>query len=382
MSKLISLAALNLFKNPGRALALILCISGPVFLFISGAAISAGISRDASVSIESGADIYVTFDRGGLDANIPVTYIKVFRESRFVVEVRPRIVARMAVAPETWALLLGIDPISGEESLGLESGRLFELDSKSDVVLGPVLAKRLGLTPGRNLVLATPFTNRVVKVVGILSRKGTLWDSSVIWTPFSLAQELLGMTGLATDILIRTRDEVAATRFADHLVRAESRLRIQTKDLVRRYVQRGYAYTGGVFSAVYSVALGLAIPAILVISGFGSKERRREVALLKVVGWSATHILILVSLEALLCCLLASALSFLAAFLWIRYLNAPFLGNLFIAELEWFPGIEIPSHFNGTVLVVGLGVSMVITWTGILISAWRTACIPASATLQ
>ncbi|MSO21674.1 MAG: FtsX-like permease family protein [Acidobacteria bacterium] len=382
MPKLMFLAALNLVRNPGRALALIFCISGSLFLFIAGAAISAGISRDAALSVESGADIYVTFDRGGLDASIPVTYVKEFYQSKFVVEVRPRIVARLAVAPETWALILGIDPISEEEGLGLESGQLFEPNSKNEVVLGPVLAKRLGLTPGRNLVLATPFTNKVFKVAGILSRKGTLWDSSVIWAPFALAQEVLGMQDLATDILVRTRDEVSATRFADHLVRTEPRLRVQTKDLVRRYVQQGYGFTGGVFSAVYSVVLGSAILATLVISGFGSRERRREVALLKVLGWSTTHILILVSLEALLCCLLASALSFLSAFVWIRYLNAPLLGNLFIAELEWFPGVEIPSHFDAGVLAVGFGVSLVITWTGILFSAWRTACVPATASLQ
>src|SRR2546430_1516543 len=259
MPKLIFLAALNLVKNPGRAFALVLCISGSLFLFIAGAAISAGIARDASVSIESGADIYVTLDRGGLDASIPTSYVMEFHESKFVLEVRPRIVARLAVAPETWALILGIDPISSEEGLGLESGQLFESDSKNEVVLGPVLARRLGLTPGRNLVLTTPFTNKVVKVAGILSRKGTLWDSSVIWAPFALAQEVLGMKDLATDILIRTRDEVSATRLADHLVRSEPRLRIQTKDLVRRYVQQGYGFTGGIFSAIYSVVLGSTI---------------------------------------------------------------------------------------------------------------------------
>lgn len=48
-------------------------------------------------------------------------------------------------------------------------------------MLGSVLAKRLGSTTGKNLVLATAFTNRVAEVAGILSRKETLWDSSVIW---------------------------------------------------------------------------------------------------------------------------------------------------------------------------------------------------------
>lgn len=382
MNKLLYLAALNLAKNPGRALALILCISGPVFLFISGAAISAGISRDAAASIESGADLYVTRDRGGLDANIEVRYVAEFRKSMSVVEVRPRIVARVTPAPETWAVLLGIDPLAAEEQKGLQAGRLFRADSRSEVVMGAALARRLGLGVGNSFILSTSTMDRILKVVGIVSKNGTLWGSAVIWAPFSLAQELLGMPGVATDILIRTRDEVMATRLADHLSRADARLRIQTKDLVRRYVSRGYAYTGGVFSAVYAVALGLAIPAVLVISGFGTKERRREIALLKVSGWPTTHVLVLVTLEAWLCSLLACGLSFLAAFVWVRWLNAPLLAKIFIAELEWFPLVAIPSHFNASILGLTLLVSLIITWTGTLLPSWRTASIPAAETLQ
>ncbi len=382
MTKLLFLAALNLTKNPGRALALILGISGPVFLFIAGAAISAGISRDAAASIESGADLYVTRDRGGLDANIEVRYVDEFRKSMSVIQVRPRIVARVTPTPETWAVLLGIDPLAGESGQGLQSGRFFGEDSRSEVVIGSALARRLDLEVGSRFLLSTRTTDRALKVVGTLSRNGTLWGSSVIWTSFSLAQELLDMPGLASDILIQTRDEVMAARLADHLSRADAKLRIQTKDLVRRYVHRGYAYTGGVFSAVYAVALGLAIPAVLVISGFGTKERRREIALLKVSGWPTTHVLALVTLEAWLCSLLACGLSFLTAFVWVRWLNAPLLAKLFIAELEWFPMVAIPSHFKASILGLSLLVSLIITWTGTLFPSWRTASIPAAEALQ
>jgi ABC-type lipoprotein release transport system permease subunit len=382
MSKLLFLAALNLVKNPWRALALAFGIGAPLFLFIAGAAISAGLSRQGAVSIESGADIYLTLDRGGQDASISTSFVKELSESALAVEVRPRIVARLAVAPGIWALVLGIDPIPVEGGASLESGQLFDSDSQTEVVLGPVLARRLGLTPGRRLPLATAFTNKVVTVAGVLSRKGMLWDSSVIWASFALAQELFGMKELATDILIRTRDEISTARLADHLARSDPRLRIQTKDLVRRYVLQGYGTTHGVFSAVYAAAFGSGVLVLLVVSGLGSKERRREVALFKVLGWSATHVLILVSLEALLCCLLASAFSFLVAFVWVRWLNAPFLANLFIAELDWFPVVEIPARFDAGILVMGLGVSLAITWTGTLLSAWRTACVPARESLQ
>ena len=382
MTKLLFLAALNLTKNPGRALALILCISGPVFLFISAAAISAGISGEAAASIESGADIYVTGDQGGMDANIDVKYVDEFRQSMSVVEVRPRIVARIAPAPEVWAVLLGIDPVTTEDECGLQSGRFFRADSSSEVVMGSTLANRLGLEVGSSFILSTRTLDRTLKVVGTSSQSGTLWESSVIWTSFSLAQELLGMTGLATDILIQTRDEVMASRLADHLARSNAKLRIQTKDLVRRYVSRGYAYTGGIFSAVYAVALALAIPAILVISGFGTKERRREIALLKVTGWSTTHVLVLVTLEAWLCSLVSCGLSFLTAFVWVRWLNAPLLANLFIAELEWFPVVEIPARFEISTLGLSLLVCLIVSWTGTLFSSWRTASIPAAETLQ
>lgn len=114
------LAARSLAKNPGRGLALTLAVGGPLFPFIAGAAISTGLSRDAAVSIESGA--YVTLDRGGLDASIPASYVKEFYESKFVVQARPRITARLAVVPKTWAPLLGIDPISSNEGAGSSQG--------------------------------------------------------------------------------------------------------------------------------------------------------------------------------------------------------------------------------------------------------------------
>ena len=214
MTKLLFLAALNLAKSPGRALALILCIGGPVFLFVSAAAISAGISRDAAASIESGADIYVTRDQGGLDANIEVKYVDEFRQSMSVVEVRPRIVARIAPAPEVWAVLLGIDPLTTEDERGLQSGRFFRANSSSEVVMGSALARRLGLEVGSSFILSTRTMDRTLNVVGTCSKNGTLWESSVIWTSFSLAQELLDFDAKVTlqEGLRRTLDWYRTTQ--------------------------------------------------------------------------------------------------------------------------------------------------------------------------
>ena len=40
----------------------------------------------------------------------------------------------------------------------------------------------------------------------------------------------------------------------------------------------------GIFSALYIVAFALGIPAILVTSGFGLSERKREIGIMKATG--------------------------------------------------------------------------------------------------
>ncbi len=370
----------NIIRNRVRSLVIILCLIAILFPFISAIAISEGIKFQSLISVEEGADIYVTSDYYGSNAPIPLEYLQTFQKIDGVVKVFPRVVGRTYFANRL-ATLVGIPSENIPKSIRLAQGRIFL--EKGDVIVGEGLAKEFRIQPGVRFSLSTN-TSKLFRVAGIFDSNATIWSANLILMSFEDAAEFFKMKGKATDILIYTRPGYApflAKEIQEKMEistpgQLEPPLRVQDKTLVKRYFERGFNYKAGVFTALYTVAFALAIPALLIVSGFGQTERRKEIGVIKATGWQTQEVMEMAALENFVISLTSAPMAILLAMVWLKWFNGAFIAQFFIAEIGLVAPFPVPSRFLPLPCLFAFLFAVVLTMVGSLYSTWKTATVP------
>jgi len=370
----------NIIRNKVRSIVLILCLIAVLFPFISAISISEGIKFQSLISVEEGADIYVTSDHYGSNAPISLRYLQQFQEMEGVTKVFPRIVGRTYFVNRL-ATIVGILPENIPKSIHLAQGGMFH--ERGEVVIGKGLAKEFRLQLGVRFSLSVN-PSKLFRVSGIFDSSATIWSANLILMSFEDASEFFKMEGKATDILIYTRPgyapflakEIQEKMGVSNPDQLEPPLRVQDKPLVRRYFQRGFNYKAGVFTALYIVAFALAIPALLIVSGFGQTERRKEIGVIKATGWQTQEVMEMVALENFIISLTSAPLAILFAMVWLKWFNGAFIAQFFIAEIGLMAPFSVPSRFLLLPCFLAFLFAIVLTMIGSLYSTWRTATVP------
>ncbi len=370
----------NILRNKVRSVILILCLLAVLFPFVTALSISEGIKFQSLISVEEGADIYVTMDYFGSNAPISLDYLERFRKMDGVTKVLPRIVGRTYFANRL-ATIVGIPPENIPKSIHLAQGRIFH--EKGEVIVGKGLAKEFHLQLGVRFSLSVN-SSKLLKVAGIFDSDATIWSANLILMSFEDASEFFKMKGKATDILIYTRPgyatflakEMQEKMEASNPDQVEPPLRVQDKVLVKKYFQRGFNYKAGVFTALYTVAFALAIPALLIVSGFGQTERRKEIGIIKATGWQTQAVMEMVALENLILSLTSAPLAILLAMAWLKWFNGAFIAQFFIAEIGLMAPFPVPSRFLPLPCFFAFLFAIVLTMVGSLYFTWRIATVP------
>lgn len=373
---LLRTAADNILRHKIRALVVILCLLAILFPFLVAMAISEGVKSESLASVSEGADIYLTLDRFGRNAPVPVKYTDAVRGISGVTRVVPRIVGRIYLG-DRLAVVAGIP--SGEIPSSVECIEGNPFKNRGEAIVGAGLAGHFKFGVGHSFVLGAK--GKMLKITGLFRAGSTIWASDLIFMPFEDAAEIFGAGDTATDLLVYARPGYVPA-VAEALKKLDMPFRVQSKDLVRQYFNKGFTLKGGIFTALYTVAFALAIPALLVSSGFGLSERKREIGILKATGWQTSEVLEMVVFENLIISLTAAPLALLIAFLWLKGLNGLFIAQFFIAEIGLSPPFAVPARFIPLPFFLSFFFSLILTMVGSLYSSWRAAVVPPAEAMK
>ena len=373
----------NLMRFLPRSIVVLLCLTAVIFPFLTALSISEGIQFQSAISVAEGADFYISGDAAGSSVPLPIKEMAAFQALEGVAKVIPRIVGRTYVGSHV-ITVVGLPAEAIPPSVGLKEGE--KIKGKGDTLIGAALARQFDLKPGSEFRF--PIRPRSsFKVAGIFSSECTIWSSGVIFMTLEDSAELFGMPDQATDFLVYAESDRAfvvdlALQQAEKARRFGPlpNIRIQSKDLVKHYLYRGFNTRMGIFTAFYTIAFALAVPALLIASGFGWADRRREIGMLKVMGWQSLEIIEMVAWENLLLSLTGACLAFLSSFIWVKVLNGFFIAQFFIAETGLVPDFPVPSRFLPLPLFFAFLLALILTMSGSLYNTWRCAVTqPAEA---
>ncbi|MFO0902846.1 MAG: FtsX-like permease family protein [Pirellulales bacterium] len=374
----------SIVRHPLRSAVVSVCIALTIVPFLVLTAISAAVRHDALLSIEEGADLYVTATEFGEATALPLAAAETVRAWDGVERVTPRVTGRVWLGREKLDVVVVGLPAADRPALahGLR-GRWFSDGPTPELVLGSQLAGRLKLKPGDYV---PPFYtsrrgDRVARVVGVFESEVSVWESNLMLTSLEHASDIFDEPGKATELLVWCRPGYESA-VRDQVLRGAQSWRPQatTKAELLASVPSGLAFRDGVLAWMYLTAFVCAMLVVAVASGIGLSERRREIGILKALGWQTDALLLRSFVESLALSSLGTSLAVVAAHAWLRYGHGVGARNVLLPGAD--PDAAVPYRMFVEPTLLAAGVALVVVLTGSLWSTWRAAMAPPSDAMR
>src|SRR5262249_26260871 len=141
-------------------------------------------------------------------------------------------------------------------------------------------------------------------------------------------------------------------------------------------LRRGPAQRSGVFSLHFLLAFVVGILVLLVTSGFGLSERRREIGILKATGWQTDEVLLRGLVESLAVSLAGACVALLLAWVWLRAFNGYGVAGFFLPGVGVSPDFRVPYRLTPVPALLAFVLAFTVVLTGTLYSSWRAATTP------
>ncbi len=370
--------------HPLRSLASVAAVVAVLLPYLGGLAISQGVEAEAEASARFSADLYVTGIQFGRPVPLPLEAADAVRRLDGVTGVVPRIVGEVRLGKEReYAVLVGLPPdhFAGWGDC-VEGGLPGPGPGPNELVLGSVLARRLGLKVGSPIL---PFYHssrgdRVSRVVGVFKPDGPLWQSNLVLTTFDTAADVFDQHGLATDLLVSCRPgyQAAVSQAVERDLSFPAgggavRARVTGREDLLALLPQGLLHREGIFNLHFLLAFAVGVLVLLVTSGVGLAERRREIGVLKATGWQTDEVLLRALVESLALALAGACTALLAAWAWLRLFNGWGAAGLFLEGVDAAPGVPVPFRLAPVPFLLAFVIAFVVVLTGTLYSAWRAA---------
>jgi ABC-type lipoprotein release transport system permease subunit len=293
-----------------------------------------------------------------------------------------------SVVPRVWGYLflptvagnvtiIGVSP--GTPAISATGGSFAKgrdlVAGNHEMIAGSGLASLLGLEIGDRLGLPSPDPDaQPLSLVGTFASSVDLFTSDVVLCDEADARSLLALgPGEATDLAVWLANPNEAHVIAQKVEAALPGSRI----IERGQLARIYALTYGRRAGLFLAGAIPALFALLVLawdraSGLGPDEKR-EIAVLKAVGWSTNDVLSVKLLESFLVSFLAAAAGLGLAYAWVFPLGAPGLRPALAGWSVLYPAAHLTPEVDLTQLI-SLAFAIVGPFVGLsIVPAWRAA---------
>ncbi|MGF1644536.1 MAG: ABC transporter permease [Thiotrichales bacterium] len=363
-----TLAALR--RRPGKNLSLLLVYSAIVFLLASVLLYAHALRHEASLLLAESPQLILQRLVAGRHDLVPREYLDRIGEIRGVASRRGRVWGYFydPAVRANYTLMASDDPT-------LASG---------DMLIGAALARTRGLAVGDYLTLrdsqGAPFAWRVR---GVLDPASGLVSADLMLVRETDWRRFFGVApGLYTDLVLEVRNPAEVRKVAEKL----TLLLPDTRPILRDEILRTYdAILGWRQGVVFVLLLGSVLAFVIFAwdkaSGL-SAEERREIGILKAIGWETGDVIQMKFWEGALISLAAFVLGYLAAYAHVFFTGAVLFEPVLKGWAVLYPDYRPLPFVDGLQLATLFAFTVFPYTVATIVPIWRAAITDPDAVMR
>jgi len=371
--KILEYALGSLWRRRGKNISILIVYTFTVSALASVLLLTQSLRHEASQLLAGAPDLTVQHLMGGRHDLISTDLVAAIQKIPGVGAVRPRFWGYY-FDPLTEAnyTLMAIAPDAPQE-LQLLAGRL--PDGPAQCAVGAGVAELRKLRLGGDLVLVDSNNVGVTfEVVGIFRAKSALLTNDlVVLTPDELSTFFAFPAGRATDLEVEVFNPNEISTVAAKIKTLEPSARpISKREIGRTYDAVFHWRSGMMLSVFFSALVAFAILAWDKATGI-SAEEKREIGILKAIGWGTADVLELKFWEGAAISCTAFLLGLNLAILHVYVLHAPLLMPVVKGWSVLFPEFRLTPVVDLYQIFVMAFLTVVPYVASTVIPSWRTA---------
>jgi len=251
------------------------------------------------------------------------------------------------------------------------------------VAIGQSIKKALALEGRTTFSLFRPdLSLKAFEVSGEFSPDTDILTNDLVVMNLADARDLFAIpAGLVTDLCVY----VANPQEIDTIAKKISETMPSVRVLTRPQIQKTYQVVFGWRSGFGSICLLTALAAFVILawdkaSGL-SPEERREIAILKVLGWQTSDILVVRFWESVIVSGLACVVGMTAAYIHVVYFAASLFRPVLMGWSVLRPDLHLLPRLAAGDILLTLAFTVIPYLAATVIPAWRSATVPADSAL-
>ncbi len=367
---LIDFTLSSLLRRKGKNLGLLLVYTLIVFLLASVMLFTHALRKEAGIILQQSPEIIVQRLVAGRHALIPADYLEKIGQLRGVVSKRGRL----------WGYFYNPAVKANYTVMAPEHLEL----TTTEVVIGAGVARALGVGVGDYFTLRSDDGNTYsFQIKELLDQDSELVSSDLVLISEKAYRVITGIPeGQFTDIILSVRNPREVRKVAEKLTQKLPDIRPVLREEILRTYDSIFSWRQGiVFVLLFGALMAFVIFAWDKASGL-SAEEKREIGILKAVGWESGDVLRMKFWEGMIISLSAFMLGYLAAYLHVFYSSAVLFEPVLKGWATLYPQFRLTPFIDGLQLATLFFFTIFPYVVATIIPIWRASVTDPDAIMR
>jgi len=387
---LLDYAIRSLMRRFGKSFFIFFILSLLIFILSSVLMIADAIKLELNTTLKTLPQITLQRFIAGKQSDVPLERVEALLDIEGISAVTPRVWGYYYFKPAGVNFsIVGIDAYEEQYSETLSKlTQRFDmklLEKENGMIIGEGVKKILDenyYSEFFNFITSEGKWQRV-NIAGVFHSDLALESNDLILLPKKLAYAIFGMDERkATDIIVKVANVKEIPTIVQKINERYPDMRAITQDDIRVSYQNIFDYKSGFFLALFIICAFAFFIIIYDKSSGLSSEEKKEIGILKAIGWSSDDILKEKFYESFTLSLSAFLLGVTGSLFYVYALQAPLLRNLFMGYSALKPSFDLPFSLDVSMLILLFLLSVPIYIAATLIPAWRASTLDADEVMR